>query len=71
MWVVNDDGCSRMDDEWISEAMDVFSGELTCCRLKHSAVGQHASTGEQRAGMGECDRQKLVLPFLAMHGQVL
>ena len=46
-----------MNEEWLANAKDVFNGEATCCRLKHE-------------GLAECDREKLIWPFLALHAQV-
>jgi len=42
----------------LKEALRVFDGNLTCCRLKHR-------------GMEQCDKQKLVLPMLSVYANLL
>ena len=41
----------------LTEALDVFGGELTCCRLGHpnGAV---------------CDKEHLMLPMLGLYGEI-
>ena len=43
--------------DFFRESLHVFNGELTCCRLEHK-------------GMGACDRQSLVIPFLGLYGEL-
>jgi len=44
-----------VESDFFHESLRVFDGELTCCRLEHK-------------GMGACDRQSLVVPFLGLYG---
>ena len=44
-----------VEDDFFNESLHVFNGDLTCCRLEHK-------------GMGACDRQSLVTPFLGLYG---
>ena len=44
-----------VENDFFQESLRVFDGELTCCRLEHK-------------GMGACDRQSLVIPFLGLYG---
>jgi len=44
-----------VESDFFNESLHVFEGELTCCRLEHK-------------GMGACDRQSLVIPFLGLYG---
>ena len=45
------------DDKVLLEALDVFGGDLTCCRLGHE---------DGRP----CDREALVLPMLGLYGEI-
>jgi len=45
-------------DALIDEAIYVFEGDLTCCRMKHE-------------NMDMCDRQRLVVPFLGLYSYVI
>eukprot|EP00586_Coscinodiscus_wailesii_P004455 CAMPEP_0172487068 /NCGR_PEP_ID=MMETSP1066-20121228/15930_1 /TAXON_ID=671091 /ORGANISM="Coscinodiscus wailesii, Strain CCMP2513" /LENGTH=1142 /DNA_ID=CAMNT_0013253441 /DNA_START=382 /DNA_END=3810 /DNA_ORIENTATION=+ len=47
----------KVDEEWFREALLVFHGELTCCRLEHK-------------GMQSCDRQSIVVPILGLYGEL-
>ena len=44
-------------DEILLEALDVFNGDLTCCRLKHP----HGDP---------CDREELMLPMLGLFAEL-
>ena len=44
-------------DDFFRESLRVFSGELTCCRLRHP-------NGQQ------CDRLSLVVPILGLYGEL-
>lgn len=44
-------------NDHFTESLQVFKGELTCCRLEHK-------------GMGACDRQSLVIPLLGLFGEL-
>ena len=57
MWLTDEDGMHQVDKAWFEEALDVFSGELTCCRLEHK-------------NMTSCDRQSLVTPLLGLYGEL-
>ena len=57
MWVANDTSCLPMKSDWFDEALYVFHGEATCCRLKHK-------------NMSKCDRETLVLPILGLFGEM-
>jgi len=46
-----------VESDFFNESLKVFNGELTCCRLEHK-------------GMGACDRQSLVIPFLGLYGTI-
>ena len=59
MWVSDDEGCSPMRKGWFNDALFVFAGEATCCRLGH------------KNGMASrCDRESLVLPVLGLYGEL-
>ena len=59
MWVADDEGCSPMRKGWFNDALFVFAGEATCCRLGHTN------------GMSsQCDRESLVLPVLGLYGEL-
>ena len=59
MWVADDEGCSPMRKGWFNDALFVFAGEATCCRLGH------------KHGMASrCDRESLVLPVLGLYGEL-
>eukprot|EP00435_Cladocopium_sp_Y103_P035152 s917_g9.t1 len=49
----------RLNDEpaWLEQSIEVFKGELTCCRRKH-------------VGMDMCDRERLVVPMLGLWAQL-
>ena len=55
--VRKDEPISPIHDRFFSESLQVFNGELTCCRLEHK-------------GMGACDRQSLVIPLLGLYGEL-
>ena len=44
-------------NDFFTESLHVFNGELTCCRLEHK-------------GMNACDRQSLVIPLLGLYGEL-
>lgn len=46
-----------VQSDFFMEALHVFNGELTCCRLEHK-------------GIGSCDRQSLVIPLLGLYGEL-
>ena len=46
-----------MSDEILAEALDVISGEFTCCRLGHP-------------NEDPCDREQLMLPLLGLYADV-
>jgi len=52
-------GFLRLNDEpaWLEQSIEVFKGELTCCRRKH-------------VGMDMCDRERLVVPMLGLWAQL-
>jgi hypothetical protein len=45
----------RLGSEMMNEAIYVFEGELSCCRMKHE-------------GLLCCDRERLMVPFLGLYG---
>ncbi|CAJ1441179.1 unnamed protein product [Effrenium voratum] len=49
----------RLNDnkEWLEQSIEVFKGQLTCCRRKHE-------------GMDMCDRERLVVPMLGLWAQL-
>ena len=62
-----------MDDAAIIDAIDVFGGDLTCCRLGHpNAAGGVEITTPRRASSAvklqaePCDREALMLPMLGL-----
>ena len=56
MFIYGDDGkLSPMTLEQARQSVQVFQGQLTCCRREH-------------AGMDMCDQQKLVGPILGLYG---
>ena len=57
MWVANDTTCLHMEADWFNDALFVFNGEATCCRLNHPMQLQ-------------CDREALVLPILGLFGEL-
>jgi len=59
MWLAADDaGAVLMEAGWVaSSALDVFGGELTCCRKMHE-------------GMERCDRESLLIPILGLYGEM-
>merc|ERR1719433_895506 len=44
-------------DEWLTQSVYVFQGNLTCCRRKHE-------------GMDKCDKELLVTPMLGLWAQL-
>lgn len=52
-------GFLRLNDEpaWLEQSIEVFKGELTCCRRKH-------------VEMDMCDRERLVVPMLGLWAQL-
>merc|ERR1719433_1951218 len=44
-------------DEWLTQSIYVFQGNLTCCRRKHE-------------GMDKCDKEFLVIPMLGLWAQL-
>jgi len=52
-------GFLRLNDDaaWLEQSIEVFKGELTCCRRKH-------------VGMDMCDRERLVVPMLGLWAQL-
>jgi len=59
MYYASEDGLVHCDmDGMMRDAMFVFEGELTCCRMKH-------------AESDICDRQHLVVPFLGLYSFVV
>jgi len=58
MWLATEAGVNPVPKDWASDFVEVFHGDLTCCRIKHK-------------GMPACDRVSLVLPFLGLYGQLL
>jgi len=59
MWLAFEDaGAVPIEADWLkSSALNVFGGELTCCRLKHK-------------GMERCDRESLLIPILGLYGEL-
>jgi hypothetical protein len=53
----DDEPFKRVDEAWFREALLVFHGDLTCCRLEHK-------------GMQACDRQSIVVPILGLYGEL-
>jgi hypothetical protein len=45
----------RLGSKMMNEAIYVFEGELSCCRMKHE-------------GLPCCDRERLMVPFLGLYG---
>jgi len=45
----------RLGSEMMNEAIYVFEGELSCCRMRHE-------------GLPCCDRERLMVPFLGLYG---
>jgi len=43
--------------DWLKQSIEVFSGDLTCCRRKHE-------------GMEKCDKELLVTPMLGLWSQL-
>ena len=46
-----------VSEDALTEALDVFSGELTCCRLGHSDESP-------------CDKEELMLPILGLYADI-
>ena len=57
MYLATGGGASIVEESWFVEALHVFDGDLTCCRLKHK-------------GMQACDRQSLVVPILGLYAEL-
>ncbi|EOD40514.1 hypothetical protein EMIHUDRAFT_108458 [Emiliania huxleyi CCMP1516] len=57
MFLAADGTVAPVEASFFAEALHVFEGELTCCRLGH-------------AGRPFCDRQSLVAPILGLYGAV-
>jgi len=59
MFIAHDEShtLKPVDDDWFREALRVFDGDLTCCRLEHK-------------GSVACDRQSLVIPILGLYGEL-
>jgi len=51
------DGLEPLSAEAVGDALNVFSGDLTCCRLGHA----HAEP---------CDREELMLPMLGLYAEL-
>mmetsp|Transcript_51524 Transcript_51524/g.135371 ORF Transcript_51524/g.135371 Transcript_51524/m.135371 type:complete len:249 (-) Transcript_51524:85-831(-) len=47
----------HIDESWLLSHINVFDGDLTCCRLKHK-------------GMKQCDKEKLVPPMLGLYAEL-
>jgi len=59
MYLAHGDGLQPLmtDDQSLASSLDVFGGELTCCRLGH-------------ADGGICDRESLMLPVLGLVSEI-
>jgi len=59
MYLVEDGVLTRLSDidNWLTQSIYVFQGNLTCCRRKHE-------------GMDKCDKELLVTPMLGLWAQL-
>eukprot|EP00440_Ansanella_granifera_P014145 gb/GFBE01015371.1/.p1 GENE.gb/GFBE01015371.1/~~gb/GFBE01015371.1/.p1 ORF type:complete len:961 (+),score=181.51 gb/GFBE01015371.1/:1-2883(+) len=57
MFLAESGRLTKLSEEWLGQSVQVFQGDMTCCRRKH-------------VGMQLCDRERLVVAMLGIWAQL-